>query len=80
MLFIYSREDEIRDARDKRCSGHGWTSIRGASVKIYSVLFMHWLTSAFKEKWPKGGGCCTERERESEREGRIQRDGGQDKK
>lgn len=74
MLFIYSREDEIRDARDKRCTGHGWTSIRGASVKIYSVLFMQWLTSAFKGKWPRGGGL----HREREREGGIQRDGEED--
>lgn len=37
-------------------------------MKIYSVLFMQWLTSAFKGKWPRGGGC-TERERGRERDG-----------
>lgn len=30
---FYSREDEIKDARDKRCTGHGWTSVRRASVE-----------------------------------------------
>lgn len=39
---------EIKDAGDKQCTGHGWTSIRSASVKIYSSLFMQQLTSAFK--------------------------------
>lgn len=74
MLFIYSREDEIRDARDKRCTGHGWTSIRGASVKIYSVLFMHWLTSAFKGKWQRGGGLHREREEYRGMEKRMKSD------
>lgn len=54
ILFIYSREDEIRDAGDKRCTGHGWASIRRVSLKIYGVLFMQWLTSAFKGKEPRG--------------------------
>lgn len=57
----------MRDARDKRCTGHGWTSIGDASVKIYSVLFMQWLTSAFKGNWPKGG-LHRERERERNRD------------
>lgn len=35
--MVYSREDEIRDARDKRCTGHGWTSVR-RKIYIYTNI------------------------------------------
>jgi len=69
MPFVYSHEDEIRDARDKRCTGHGWTSIMGASMKMYSCSGSHLYS---KGKWPEGGA--------SERERVIQADGGEDER
>lgn len=37
IVFIYSREDEIRDAGNKWCTGHGWASIRRVSLKICAI-------------------------------------------
>lgn len=68
MLLVYSREDEIRDARDKRCTGHGWTSVRGniyMCINIQSaIFFLLGVTSAFKGGTADGEGSESRTEEE----------------